>query len=261
MRSGRLVLSCLIACVALYSQTGPPTEPPRMGHGFGGGLGTRQLGMHPGKVVTNAPYSADVSNSVVQALSDGNVIQRSTTGKVARDAAGRIYSQETISGGPFGQTGPRTVVFISDPVAGYSYTLNTATKEAIRRVFKPRSDSTQRDERYANQNATMPDVSTLNLGTQLVNGVNAEGKRTSRTIAAGAVGNAQPISSTIETWYSPDLQVVVSSKRNDPRFGQATYSLSNIQRQAPDPMLFQIPAGYSIKDAPAGHFGGPPPPR
>jgi hypothetical protein len=88
--------------------------------------------------------------------------------------------------------------------------------------------------------------------------VNAQGKRISRTIAAGAIGNAQPISSITETWYSPDLQVVVSSKRSDPRFGQSTYSLTNIHRQPPDPSLFQVPAGYTVKDAPAGRFGRSP---
>ncbi len=254
MKSGKLIVGCLLACAALYSQAGPPG----MGRGFGRGFGGRELGMRPGKVVANAPYSADVSNSTIQTLPDGNVIQRSTAGKVARDAAGRIYSQETISGGPFGQAGPRTIVFISDPVAGYSYVLNATTKEAMRRALRQHGDSAQRAERSATQSATTPDVSTIDLGTQAVNGVNAQGKRTSRTIAAGAVGNTQPISSTTETWYSPDLQIVVSSKRSDPRFGQSTYSLTNIQRQAPDPTLFQVPAGYTVKDAPAGRFGRPP---
>jgi hypothetical protein len=107
MKSGKLVVGCLFACAALYSQDGPP----RMGRVFGARFGGRELMMRSGKIVTNAPYSAVVGNSTVQTLPDGNVIQRSITGKVARDAAGRIYSQEIISGGPFGQAGPRTIIF------------------------------------------------------------------------------------------------------------------------------------------------------
>ena len=37
-----------------------------------------------------------------------------------------------------------------------------------------------------------PNVATTDLGTQVVNGVNAQGKSTTRTIPAGAMGNAQP---------------------------------------------------------------------
>jgi len=77
------------------------------------------------------------------------------------------------------------------------------------------------------------------------------------------MGNAQPIISTNETWYSPDLQVVVLAKRNDPRVGQSTYSLSDIQRADP-PALFQVPSDYTVQDAETGRpgrfhgLGGPP---
>ena len=97
MRVQKLAVVYLLGCVAVYSAGRPA---PHMGRGFGAG---REMGMHSGKVVPGAPYTADVSNSVVQTLPDGNVIQHSTSGKVARDVAGRTYSQETFSGGPFGR--------------------------------------------------------------------------------------------------------------------------------------------------------------
>jgi hypothetical protein len=220
--------------------------------------------MHPGKVVTGAPYSADTSNSVVQTLADGNTIQRGMTGHVARDAQGRTYSQETITGGMLAQKGPANFTFISDPVAGYAYILNPTNKTAMRRQLKQpngagKNDGQPRPER--------PDVTTTDLGTQVVNGVSAQGKSITRTVPAGAQGNSQPIVSTSEIWFSPELQVVVSSKRNDPFTGQSTYSLTNIQRAAPSPTLFQLPSDYTVKDMPAGRgfgargdHGGPPPP-
>jgi hypothetical protein len=66
--------------------------------------------------------------------------------------------------------------------------------------------------------------------------------RDTRTIPAGAIGNEKPIAITSETWTSPDLQMVVLSKRNDPRFGETVYKLTEITRGEPDPSLFQIPS-------------------
>jgi hypothetical protein len=86
------------------------------------------------------------------------------------------------------------------------------------------------------------------LGQQTIEGILATGTRTTRTIAAGAIGNEQPIEVTSETWYSPDLQMVVMSKHNDPQIGETTYTLTNIQRGAPPQSLFEVPANYTIRE-------------
>jgi len=87
------------------------------------------------------------------------------------------------------------------------------------------------------------------LPSQVIEGVKAEGKRTTTRITAGTIGNDQDILITSEVWYSPELQTVVLLKRNDPRVGESVTSLTNIQRNEPDPSLFQVPAGYTVKDA------------
>ena len=237
-----VVFFFLAAAAVSYGQPGPPGGLP--GRGFGPGV----FGPRPGKVVTGAPYSADVTNSLVRNLADGNSIQRTTTGHVARDNDGRTYSQETITGGFFGQNGPTTLVFISDPAAGYSYVLNTSTKIARRRPLKQFSAGAG-PEPHERDRPANPNVVTTDLGTQVVNGVNAQGKSRTHTIPAGAMGNAQPLVSTSETWYSPDLQVIVAAKRNDPLSGQANYAVTNIQRTAPNAALFQVPSDYTIQDA------------
>jgi hypothetical protein len=55
--------------------------------------------------------------------------------------------------------------------------------------------------------------------------------------AAGAIGNLRPIEIVTERWYSPELRVVVFSRRADPRFGETIYRLTNITRRARNPML------------------------
>jgi hypothetical protein len=91
------------------------------------------------------------------------------------------------------------------------------------------------------------------LGTQNIGGVQADGKRVTETIPAGAIGNEREINVVNETWYSPELQTVVMSKYSDPRTGDVVYTLTNINRSEPDPALFQVPADYKMKEEP-GHF-------
>ena len=66
---------------------------------------------------------------------------------------------------------------------------------------------------------------------------------------AGAIGNERPIESVNETWYSPELQMMILSKRSDPRFGESTYRVTNIVRSEPESALFQIPSEYTIIDS------------
>ena len=84
------------------------------------------------------------------------------------------------------------------------------------------------------------------LGSQNIEGVQADGTRTTTTIPAGAIGNERPIDVVYERWYSNDLQLVVMSKNYDPRSGEQTYRLTNIVRSEPDPSLFTLPNGYRI---------------
>jgi TonB family protein len=85
------------------------------------------------------------------------------------------------------------------------------------------------------------------LGRQTIEGVEAEGTRVTVTIPAGAIGNEQVIKVVSERWYAPELQVVVMTKHSDPRFGEMTYRLTNINRTEPAHNLFEVPADFTIK--------------
>jgi hypothetical protein len=87
---------------------------------------------------------------------------------------------------------------------------------------------------------------TEDLGAQYVNGVTAQGTRDTQTIPAQSIGNDRELQVVDEHWYSNDLQMLVKSVNSDPRFGETTYQLTNIVRGGQDPMLFQVPADYTI---------------
>jgi len=196
-----------------------------------------------------------------QTLADGTHIQRSSKANVARDSQGRTRTEETMSAiGRLAASGAtsRTTVFIHDPVASMSYVLDPNSKTARQMQIASRDPQAHGRRPPPGARPGPPPGSagvsghglaakTEDLGTQVVQGVNAQGKRVTRTIQAGQEGNDRAIDVVTETWFSPDLQVVVMSKTSDPRFGDSVYQLSNISRVEPDPALFSVPASYTVQ--------------
>jgi TonB family protein len=289
-----------------------------------------------GALVKGAPYSAQAVTESVQTLADGNRIINRTTAAVYRDSEGRTRREQTLKSiGAYSGVDPTVTVFINDPVAGTSYTLDqrtmTARKmmpmrfkvaapngvvgnganggvgtgsgggsgagvgsgtgnadakayhEGVGQVILERSQNSadhykvmvegnnQREKRSIEAGVAMGIMSTRNrsaktesLGKQNVNGVEAEGTRTTVTIPAGEIGNERAIEMVSERWYSPELQVIVMTRHTDPRFGENSYQLTNIVRSEPARDLFEVPAGYNIREmgggvpatAPAGGING-----
>lgn len=218
------------------------------------------------KVVTGAPFSAVAVTETVHALADGNRITRKTEAAVYRDSQGRFRREVSLAGlGPLHASGEqRSLIAIHDSVAGTSYLLNPERKEATKVPFPggmrgPANAKAmvggQKEYLEYRMKTRMAEENWQkeSLGTRMINGVNAEGTRHTRTIPAGEIGNEKPIVIVSEQWYSPELQVMVMSKRNDPMFGETTYTLTNIQRQEPDASLFAVPSDYAVKE------GGPGP--
>lgn len=224
--------------------------------------------------VTGAPYSAQSTTERVQVLADGNRIVQTTSASVARDSEGRVRNENVVSGVMLPNGDAPHLVTITDPVAGFSYTLDANTKTAVKFPMPkgapplpplPPKVTVRSGEMGGNVGfgpaefhfvgkAQGGSEEKKDLGIQMVEGVMAQGTRLTRTIPANAIGNEQPILITTETWYSPDLKVLVMSKSDDPRIGETTFRLTNIQRSEPSPSLFQIPADYTVKDQPDKPF-------
>jgi TonB family protein len=92
------------------------------------------------------------------------------------------------------------------------------------------------------------------LGKQLIEGVQAEGTRTTVTLTAGEIGNELPIAIINERWYSPELQTTIMSRQMDPRFGETVYRMTNIDRGEPDKSLFEVPADYTVSGVPGAIY-------
>jgi TonB family protein len=322
------------------------------------------------RLVTGAPFSADVASETIQTLGDGTRIVQRFEGRLYRDSKGRTRSERTYQMG--GTSEQKQIINIYDPVDGASYRLDSDTRtgrksvypklarplqpktpvstsasvnakdsrkgnaprvtpgEALRKIqphypaiakaanasgpvpvgilvsetgevleahavgghpllrdaavqaargwmFKPTEISGKAvktrgiltfnfeltDEAPAPAGLTetyvspsgltktivKPATKTEGLGKQMVEGVECEGERAVTTMPVGTIGNDRPIETVNETWYSPELKVMILSKRSDPRFGESTYSVTNITRSEPYAELFLPPSDYKLIDS------------
>jgi len=265
MRWSWLAAAALVCSGAAYGQAPPPAGPPGPG-GRHRGAGAMEFGRFEmglmGKTVTGAPYSAQIVSQRSQTLGDGTHVTQQSTGAVYRDSAGRVRHEMSMPalGSLTGSKQAPRVVFISDPVAGYHYVLHADTK-TVDRIPAPPADASK--DRAARPPRDGEQVAKESLGTQVIEGVNAEGTRITRTILAGTIGNDKAIQIVTERWYSPDLQTVVLVKHSDPWWGESTLRLTNITRTEPAAAMFALPSDYAVNDRPAppafGPRGGGPP--
>jgi hypothetical protein len=271
MLGGALAVS---AGLARAQQEPPPPQGPMM-HGGPGGefmgppMGERiELlgfeGMHGGKVVTGAPFSAVAVSISTQTLADGNQISHKTQTNLFRDSQGRFRKEVTLPAiGPLATAGqPKSFIFINDPVASTNFVLHPDEKIA-EQMGKPhggmkgamKGEMKDKAGAWEAKAEASGNFKKEDLGTQTIAGVSAQGTRYTRTIPVGQIGNEKVIVIVSEHWYSADLQMTVMSKRSDPRFGETTYTVTNIQRTEPAASLFTVPADYTVKQGGMGHHG------
>lgn len=239
-----------------------------------------------GNPVVGAPYTATITNETVQTLADGNRIVQSSTGTTARDSEGRTRQDTVLPAiGNLSAADAPHIVFIQDPVAKVSYTLNLTDKTAQKipappamagditgapntavaiKVLSAGAAQVQAPDGmpgpmgapgenvFFRRVITRDDgqVNTEDLGSQTMEGVIVNGTRSTRTIPAGEIGNEKPITVVTEVWTSPDLKTVIYSKRSDPRMGEITFRLTNIVRAEPEPSLFSVPPDFKVVDGP-----------
>jgi hypothetical protein len=229
--------------------------------------------------ITGAPYSGERTSEVDQTLADGTHIRNSTVdSKIYRDSEGRTRTERPLfprmrRSEPEGPEAP-ILVEINDPVAHARYILDPVNMVAHRQQLpaadpgRPAAGTT--DGGGVGRPATAvsgtalgvspargrqikPETTSEKLGSQVMDGVEVEGTRRTTTWPVGARGNDRPITAVDESWWSPELKVMVLSRRSDPVTGEHTSNLINISRSEPDAALFQPPPDYSVVDE-AGDF-------
>jgi len=213
--------------------------------GFGGSYSYSYSGVP----LPNLPYTATFESKTVQTLADGTTITSTLETKEARDSQGRTLHQVVRTlpdGNQFTQT------FVSDPInrtmTNWSSGSTVASVNHMPDPGEIHQHANVSPKKQQTQAANRPNVQ---LGSKTIFGVVAEGTRSTRVIPAGSQGNDRPITVVTEEWRSPDLGIMLSLSRDDPRNGHNTQEVTALDRGEPDPALFQPPAGYTLQDRPA----------
>ncbi len=150
---------------------------------------------------------------------------------------------------------------IHDPVSGYVHNLDEQNHVAHRYalpVWQPTIRPATTAETIApqptlkavvpRQNTAGPNTTTESLGAQTMEGVLVEGRKTIVIIPEGSQDNDRPITVVSERCISPELNITIFSKDNNPRYGETTTRLTNIDVSNPMLSLFQPPPDYKIVD-------------
>lgn len=84
------------------------------------------------------------------------------------------------------------------------------------------------------------------LGSRLIAGVEAEGRRLTVVLPAGAERNSGPVEIVEERWDSSALGITLYARLVDPRVGVAEYRATSVKRVEPGSEHFAPPDGYSL---------------
>jgi hypothetical protein len=194
------------------------------------------------------PYTAEYKITHEQVLADGTTITRESTEIKALDSQGRRMIATTITSA--GRV-PMTHVMVYDPVARTQTFWHSPGKVAHILQLPAAGQHCQTITRDDVSVMSRPKskLTSENLGTEEIQGIEARGHRFTTTVPAGADGNDAPLVSTTERWTALTAGLSgleVREMRNDPQQGKTTRELTNLTQSDPDPTTFQPPEGYEI---------------
>ena len=205
-----------------------------------------------------APFSGKEERRSEQLLPDGARITQPNAPPVivARDAQGRTRVERSI-GTTLSLPGrpamtPLIMIEVNDPVEGYLYILDPARKIAYRVKYQPVEPRTPKATPIPTltvpaRDPKSPNMTLEPIGTKLIQGLQAEGRRTTMIYPPGAMGNDRPMTEVQESWIVPSLQVTVLSTSKSSK-ANLTGEITNLTTANPAPDLFRPPPGYEVRD-------------
>jgi hypothetical protein len=211
----------------------------RSGGNFHSSFASSEFAADGGTVIQGAPFSAVGIKETTQILSDGRRITRRMAQSIYRDGEGRTrheWGNETKS-----QTTSSRFPIIYDAITGTLYFGGRALGSQ-----SPGKNAPQRKVKIITPQSPPDDITKVlgetveRLGTKIIEGIEAEGLRVTSTIPATGNNTQQSNKIVLEQWYSQQLRRNILIKVIDPRFGEASYRLTKIDRDEPSRELFLI---------------------
>jgi hypothetical protein len=191
--------------------------------------------------IPGVPLSVETIEEYVTKSPDGTSSDEVEKTKVFRDVAGRMRFEMEISEP---NDGPVKLIMLVDPVDGFMAVLETSTKIAHRLKSQTGSSAfaiTMGGRGLIDVLGTKTNR-TEALGKQTIDTIEYEGTRMTTT------SDDQPsLVAVCDRWTAKELGLIGLVKNSGPD-GTITSRIQNVDRTAPDPALFVIPADYHVRD-------------
>lgn len=216
----------------------------RSGNDFHASFAASEFAFNGKVIVRDTPFSAIAVTETLQTLSDGRHVKRQRQARVYRDGAGSVRIESVAAEGKAGS------FMLYDAVSGATYMVSSKLRTALQ-FSPPVADASLRRAEIITPQSPPQDLRNVvgetiePLGIRVIEGVKVEGVRITSRVPTNA-GTATSGMVVFERWYSHELRRNVMIKITDPRFGEAVYRLTDVQRTEPPHDLFVLPAGYKI---------------
>jgi hypothetical protein len=232
------VLTLLMFANAIPAQTGAVSSTTASGNA--------------GDRVLKAPYSAQRRFTSVEKLADGTTRLSESGGSEARDSQGRTYGAGerhwTYLDKGKSVLKSEMLYRVHDPVSNTDTRWDSTSKEVKVIYWPKRAPGRTAENPFSAFLEAVPGTVVEKLGVRTIEGVVAEGTRSTYTIAGPQDQNGQALSVVHESWYCPELKIVLLETNDDPRSGTTRNELVDIVRGEPDVTKYRPPADCVIND-------------
>jgi hypothetical protein len=244
-----MLLTLVMSAVPSYmlSQTQP--QPPTILIRDGGTSGRMESIFIP--PISGAPFSMTLVTEWSRPLGNGGSFTLTNQRRIVRDGKGRIYQERWLLV-PKGSKmeSQMDVSQISDPTQHTLY--NCFVREKVCEILPYRYTSNMIYKPSTSVTGPLPDGTGFSqheeLGLSNSNGIDTTGYRDTLTLNPGVLGNDQPMVTTREFWFSPQLGFNLISKIDDPQNGKQSFAATDLTVSEPDPKFFVLPQGFKIVD-------------
>jgi hypothetical protein len=220
-------------------------------------IGVRTYGVSSNSKSQPLPFTAKVKLTLDQQLAEGNRVHGVRYTQLARDSAGKVRNE--MSSGCYqddeGKMKQRLSITITHQAErsylSWQEQMPEMEKIAHLQYFPAPSPSKKMtpeeiaamQKRAAMQQSNRNEFKNEDLGTRNFYGVEAHGRRMTRTIPPGAEGNELALKIVDEEWRSNELGLMMLAIHNDPRTGISTWEVEELDREEPNAALFSPPEG------------------
>src|ERR1700731_2738947 len=211
---GTVALLPLASAHTAYGQNKVPSNSTQTTHNTGI-VRVEGIDIPP---IPDFPFSAKVLLELTETLPDGTTAIHRTFNFIARDSLGRTRNEVrfwNLSNGSEPNLNYGTLYEPSSHVRTYIYPSTHFAREFVLNPNTSIGEQTPTDSR-------LPPVQKEDLGVNSRDGLRLLGTRETAIYPSGNSANPESTTVTREIWYSPELQIVFSIKRTDPRIGTQT---------------------------------------